>query len=81
MRSFRNTILLLPMAAVLAVGCTAHVGYYDSYHNYHRWDDHEAVYYSQWEHDTHRDHRDFNKRSDADKRAYSDWRHSHDDHH
>jgi hypothetical protein len=45
------------------------------YHDYHAWDG-EVTYYSQWEHDTHRDHMDFNKRSDDDKKAYWDWRHS-----
>jgi hypothetical protein len=53
------------------------VSYYDPYyHDYHRWDNHETVYYSQWETSTHRDHQDFNKRSDADKKEYWDWRHT-----
>jgi hypothetical protein len=41
----------------------------------------ETVYYNQWEHDTHREHMDLNKRSEAERREYSDWRRSHSDHH
>lgn len=68
-------------SSFLVTGCTVHAGYYDPYyHDYHRWDG-ETVYYNQWEHDTHRDHVDFKKRNDADKKAYWDWRHSHDNHH
>ena len=62
---------------LLLAGCEAHVSYYDPYyHDYHRWDNHETVYYSQWETSTHRDHQDFNKRNDADKKEYWDWRHN-----
>jgi hypothetical protein len=65
---------------VLMSGCTVHAGYYDPYyHDHHNWNG-EVVYYGQWEHDTHREHMEFNKRNDADKKAYWDWRH-HDDHH
>jgi len=34
----------------------------------------ETVYYNQWEHDTHREHRDLNKRDEAEQKEYSDWR-------
>jgi hypothetical protein len=40
----------------------------------------EDVYYNQWEHETHRDHRDLNRRTDAEQREYSEWRRSHDHH-
>jgi hypothetical protein len=65
--------LFLPM---LSTGCgERRVRVYDSYHgDYHVWGG-ETVYYGQWEHDTHRDHQDFNRRSDADKKEYWDWRH------
>jgi hypothetical protein len=63
--------------ALFSTGCEARVRVYDPYyHDYHPWAP-EAGYYSQWEHDNHRDHMDFDKRSDADKKAYWDWRHSH----
>jgi hypothetical protein len=41
----------------------------------------ETVYYNQWEHDTHREHNDLSKRSESEKKEYSDWRRSHGDHH
>lgn len=70
-----GTALSFPL---LLSGCTARVTYYDPYyHDYHRWDNHEVVLYGQWEHDTHRDHVEFNQRNDTDKKAYWDWRHSH----
>jgi hypothetical protein len=81
MRSFASNFTPLLFAAILAtalfsVGCEAHVRVYDPYyHDYHDWAP-EQPYYSQWEVQTHRNHMDFNKRSDADKKAYFDWRHN-----
>lgn len=81
MRSLSQRLASLLMAAVVIVpllcsGCAAHVRVYDPYyHDYHVWAT-ETPYYTQWEHDTHRDHVEFNQRSDADKKAYWDWRHS-----
>ena len=70
--------LFLPLALaapVMLAGCTVHAGVYDPYYrDRHAWAG-ETVYYQQWETDTHRDHRDFNRRNDADKREYWDWRH------
>jgi hypothetical protein len=40
----------------------------------------ETVNYNQWEHETHREHRDLNQRTDAEQREYSEWRRSHDHH-
>jgi hypothetical protein len=77
LRSFTSFLL----AAVTAIpmfctGCAARVNVYDPYyHDYHAWPA-EQGYYVQWEHDTHRDHVDFAKRSDAEKKAYWDWRHN-----
>jgi len=76
-----NSLLL---AAVLIspaaiTGCAARASYrvYDPYYeDYHDWDHHEVVYYNQWEHDTHRDHRDFNKRDKDEQKQYWDWRHN-----
>jgi hypothetical protein len=77
MRNFAPLLLAAVLAApVFGTGCAAHVRVYDPYyHDYHGWDG-ETTFYAQWEHDTHRDHREFNKRSDDDKKAYWDWRHS-----
>jgi hypothetical protein len=73
------TALTLPM---FLSSCTVHAGYYDPYYHDHHNRNGEVVYYGQWEHDTHRDHMDFDRRSDADKKAYWEWRHHHeDDHH
>lgn len=81
LRSFLRRFAPMLLAAaitlpVLCTGCAAHVRVYDPYyHDYHVWAA-EEPYYTQWEHDTHRAHMDFAKRSDADKKAYFDWRHS-----
>jgi hypothetical protein len=86
MRSMLGRIAPLILATavalpVLTTGCAVHARVYDPYyHDYHPWGG-EVTYYSQWEHDTHRDHVEFNARSDADKKAYWDYRHSHSDNH
>ncbi|MGA9802802.1 MAG: hypothetical protein WA383_04100 [Terriglobales bacterium] len=84
MRSrFKHFLLAAILASpVLITGCATHVRYYDPcYNDYHAWNHHEVVYYNQWEHDTHREHQDFNKRSDAEKKEYWTWRHNQNDHH
>ncbi|HEX4757351.1 MAG TPA: hypothetical protein VH308_05180 [Terracidiphilus sp.] len=64
-------------AALLMTGCTVHAAYYDPYyHDRHVWSG-EVTYYNQWEHDTHREHRDFGRRRDEEKKEYWEWRHSH----
>ncbi len=69
--------LLSPVVAI--TGCAANAGYrvYDPYYNdYHVWDNNEVTYYGTWETQTHRDHKDFSKRSDDEKKEYFTWRHS-----
>jgi hypothetical protein len=82
MRSFFRSMTTAVLAAALSVpaltGC-AHRVYDPYYHDYHAWAGEES-YYSQWEHDTHRDHVDFNKRSADEQKQYWDWRHSQDHH-
>ena len=82
-RHFAPLLLAGALASpMLMTGCATHVRYYDPYYSdYHVRDHHEVVYYNRWEHDTHRDHQDFNKRSDADKKEYWTWRHNQNDHH
>jgi hypothetical protein len=64
------------VSPIFITGCAVQARVYDPYYNdSHTWG-HETVYYNQWEHDTHRDHQDFDKRNDADKKAYWDWRHT-----
>lgn len=75
--------LLLAAALISPVvigGCAAHASYrmYDPYHeDYHPWDNHETNFYVQWEGETHREHRDFDKRGKDDQKEYWNWRHSH----
>jgi hypothetical protein len=77
-RQFAPALLCAAIASTVVLsGCSAHVRVYDPYyHDYHAWNDHEVVYYNQWEHDTHRDHVDFKARNEADQKEYWDWRHS-----
>jgi hypothetical protein len=37
--------------------------------------------YIQWEHETHREHVDVDKRSADERKQYDDWHRSHPDHH
>lgn len=83
----QNLSFLLLAAAFLApaltTGCASRpYRVYDPYHNdYHRWDDHETVYYHQWVVENRRDDRDFRKLDHDQQRQYWDWRHSHNDNH
>jgi hypothetical protein len=84
-RHFPTLLLAVALASPLVTaGCAEHHYYrvYDPYyHDYHRWDDHEVVFYNQWAVETHRDtHRDFRKLHDNEKKEYWNWRHSHGDH-
>jgi hypothetical protein len=65
---------------VLITGCSARGSYtvYDPYYrDNHVWDSNEVVYYQRWESETHRDHRDFKKRTKDEQKEYWDWRHKH----
>ena len=81
MRRYLGSMLLA--AALLSSfapfsGCAARVRYYDEEHrDYHYWNHDEDSYYRRWEGETHRDHKDFKRRSDDDKKEYWNWRHSH----
>jgi hypothetical protein len=84
MRFFKQYLISFVMITALAspamiAGCSGHAEYrvYDPYyHDYHVWNNDEVVYYQRWEHDTHRDHRDFRKRSPDEQKEYWTWRHS-----
>jgi hypothetical protein len=66
---------------VLTTGCTVHARYYDPYyHDYHPVDG-EVTFYSQWETETHREHKDLKQRSKDEQKEYWDWRHKHGDQH
>ena len=74
-------LLTILMAGVLAApvmiaGCAEHTRVYDPYyHDYHVWDSNEVVYYQRWEAETHKEHRDFDKRNADEQKEYWDWRH------
>lgn len=78
-RSFTPFIFSAALAASLfTTGCTVHACY--GYRgDYHTWNDHETVYYNQWEVETHRPHAEFTVRTDSDKKAYWKWRDKHHD--
>jgi hypothetical protein len=86
MKSLLKNFTPLLCAALLATalfstGCEVHARVYDPYYrDYHVWAPGEVGFYAQGERDNHRDHMDFNGRSDADKKAYWDWRHQNDHH-
>jgi hypothetical protein len=70
------------ISQVAIAGCAARASYrvYDPYYNdYHRWDDHEAGIYLQWEGETRREHRDFDKREKDEQNEYWTWRHGRSD--
>ena len=87
MQSTPRVCLPLFLVAVFAstlfiAGCAVHARVYDPYyHDYHRWDDHEQVYYRQWVVENHKSDRDFRKLNRDEQKQYWDWRHSHEDHH
>jgi hypothetical protein len=68
------------IASPLAVsGCATHRVYDPYYHDYHRWNRDEVVFYQRWEVDTRRDHRDWDARNADEQREYWNWRHNHQD--
>jgi hypothetical protein len=62
-------VLSLPL---FAAGCAEHRRVY-------AWGPGETTYYAQWEHETHRDHLEWERRNDSDHNAYWKWRHNHHD--
>jgi len=80
-RIFGTALLAAALISPVALtSCAARASYrvYDPYYeDYHVWDSHENGYYLRWESETHREHRDFNKRDKGEQKEYWDWRHSH----
>jgi len=69
------------ISPVIVTGCSARVttGYrvHDPYYNDdHVWDDNEVAFYTRWEGETHRSHRDYRKRRPEEQKEYMTWRHS-----
>ena len=79
------TALLLAatlISTVMTTGCAARASYrvYDPYYeDYHHWDNDESTFYLHWEGETHREHRDFDKRDKDEQKEYWNWRHNHSD--
>ena len=68
------------LSSMIIGGCAVHASYrtYDpGYGDYHVWNSGEEGFYTRWEVDTHRDHRDFRKRNAEEQKEYWDWRHKH----
>lgn len=70
MRSLYRKVTPLLFAAVLAspgflTGCQ----------------DRETVYYNRWEHETHREHVERNRRTADEQKEYQEWRHRQDERH
>ena len=81
-RGFATLLLAAVFAAPLFMsGCAVRARVYDPYYSdYHVWAG-ETGYYDRWEHDTHRDHEDFNRRNKDEQKEYWNWRHNQGDHH
>jgi hypothetical protein len=73
MRKFGRVVFALAlMVPVFGAGCAEHQRVYV-------WGPGESTYYVQWEHETHRDHVEWEARSEGDRNAYWKWRHHHHD--
>lgn len=59
------------VAAGLSVGCR---DYHDHHHDDSQQTSVEAPYYNRWEQETHRQHKEFNQRTEDEKKDYQDWR-------
>jgi hypothetical protein len=71
MRYGYRMVVSLAVGAILAAGCATGHGYH------HDWNSGETVYYTQWEAETHRDHKDYNNRPADEQKQYWSWRDSH----
>lgn len=77
MRRYIGTFVLCAalISPVLISGCAARVYDYDG-HDYHHWNGEERGYYVEWENETHRGHRDYERRDRDDQQQYWRWRDS-----
>ena len=75
-RFFGALVISFALAApAVMTGCATHRVYDPAYNDYHVWNDQEVVYYGQWERETRREHKEFNKRPVNEQREYWTWRH------
>jgi len=68
-RLLAASLLMVPL---LGAGCAEHRQVYT-------WGPGENTYYIQWEHETHRDHREWNQRNESEHSDYWKWRKHHHD--
>lgn len=61
------SVLMVPL---FGTGCAPHRQVY-------AWTPGEETYYVQWEHETHRQHLDYDRRSKDEQNSYWKWRHHH----
>ena len=71
-KSGRFLLASVLLVSVLSIGCAVHRQVY-------AWGPGETTYYVQWEHETHRDHIEWEQRNDADRNEYWAWRKHHHD--
>ncbi|HEY2470906.1 MAG TPA: hypothetical protein VGI45_24140 [Terracidiphilus sp.] len=72
MGKFKRVLLVAVLTTPLALsGCRIH--------QTHTWGPAETNHYTQWEHETNRNHLEWERRSDADQKAYWEWRDRHHD--
>lgn len=71
-------MLAAALTAPVMTSCAVHARVYDPYDNqYHAWAP-ERGHYEQWEQETHRSHKDYNKRRADEQKEYWQWRQNHD---
>jgi hypothetical protein len=71
MKKVSSLLLTTALAFPLFIaGCAAHRQVY-------AWGPGESTYYVQWEHETHRDHVEWESRNESDRGAYWNWRKHH----
>jgi hypothetical protein len=76
-RILGSVAMMAMLGSTVAIGGCA-VRVYDPGHSdYHRWNHQEEVYYEQWEHDSHRGHKNFRDRDADEQSQYWNWRHQH----
>lgn len=75
MKRMAGLILGSALMIPLLVGCPEHRQTYV----YGTYAPSEEVYYSRWERETHREHREYERRKKAEQREYWEWRKQHRD--
>lgn len=76
MKKLNSLLLGLALAISLFAGCAEHRRVYVE----GTYGPAETPYYSEWEHETHRQHMDYERRQKAEQHEYWEWRKHHHDH-